>query len=111
MRSLNNNLEKTFGIKRLKALGATTFARTTDPADAEGWMNVLEKCFKVMRCLDDRKVELATFLLKKEADYWWRTFESQYHDTNEINWNEFKNAFYEKYYPRSYKDAKRSEFL
>jgi len=61
----------------LKALGATIFEGTVDPAEAEAWLNLLEKCYRVMRCPNDRKVELAVFLLQKGAEDWWRVVESR----------------------------------
>ncbi|KAA0063973.1 uncharacterized protein E5676_scaffold1415G00310 [Cucumis melo var. makuwa] len=77
IRSAQSDLEKKFGIERLKALGVATFAGTTNPADAEAWLNLIEKCFRVMRCLEDRKVELAAFLLQNGAKYWWRMEEKR----------------------------------
>lgn len=70
LETVREDHEKKFGIEHLKALGATTFAGTTNLVDTEVW-NRLEKCFRVMRCLEDRKVELATFLLEKRAENWW----------------------------------------
>ena len=55
--STQTDPEKKYGIERLKALGATSFEGTTDPADAEVWLKQIEKCFRVMRCPEDRKVE------------------------------------------------------
>lgn len=49
--------EKKYGIKRFKALGATVFEGTTDPTDAEAWLNQIKK-----------KLELATFLLQKGVE-------------------------------------------
>lgn len=46
MRMLRNDQEKNFKIERLKALGETTFTRTTDPTDVTIWMNTSKKCFK-----------------------------------------------------------------
>ena len=62
------DLEKKYGIERMKALGATPFKGTVDSVEVEAWLTLIEKCFWVMHCLEDRKVELATFLLKKRAE-------------------------------------------
>lgn len=63
--------EKMYGIERLRKLGATIFEGSTDPADAEDWLNMLEKCFDVMiNCPEEWKIRLATFLLEKEANGW-----------------------------------------
>lgn len=59
-------------------LGASTFEETVDPKDAEVWISRLEKCFRVMRCPEDRKVSLAVFLLQKGAKDWWRLAEGRW---------------------------------
>lgn len=64
-----------------------------------------------MQCLEDQKVESATFLLQKEAEDWWRLVENKRGDKNTPYWEEFKKVFQEKYYPKSFYDAKRNEFL
>lgn len=38
--------DKKQNIERLKSLDASVFEGSTDPADAEAWLNLLEKCFK-----------------------------------------------------------------
>lgn len=55
--------EEKYVVERWKALGATTFEGATDPADAEAWLELIEKCFRVIWCLEDCKVELAAFLI------------------------------------------------
>lgn len=111
MKMLIKDPQRNFKIERLKALGATTFVGTTNPADAKIWMDMLEKCFDVMRCPEDRKVRLATLLLQEGASVWWNSVRSKRLGSEITNWSEFKKAFYEEYYPRYYRDAKRSEFL
>ncbi|KAA0063216.1 uncharacterized protein E6C27_scaffold205G00260 [Cucumis melo var. makuwa] len=71
--------QKAYEIERLKKLGATVFEGSTDPADAKNWLNMLEKCFDVMNCPEERKT--------------------------------FKSIFEDKYYPNTYCEAKRDEFL
>ncbi|KAA0041130.1 DNA/RNA polymerases superfamily protein [Cucumis melo var. makuwa] len=71
--------KKAYGIKRLKKLGATVFEGSTDPADIEDWLNMLEKCFDVMNCPKEPKT--------------------------------FRGIFEDKYYPSTYCEAKRDEFL
>ncbi|KAA0051049.1 uncharacterized protein E6C27_scaffold678G00020 [Cucumis melo var. makuwa] len=78
-RAKSNDPEKAYGIERLKKLGATVFEGSTDPVDAENWLNMLEKCFDVMKCPEDRKT--------------------------------FRGIFEDKYYPSTYCEAKRDEFL
>ncbi|XP_050941949.1 uncharacterized protein LOC127149836 [Cucumis melo] len=103
--------EKAYGIERLKKLGATVFEGSTDPADAENWLNMLEKCFDVMNCPEERKVRLATFLLQKEAEGWWKSILARRSDAHALDWQTFRGIFEDKYYPSTYCEAKRDEFL
>ncbi|KAA0035024.1 hypothetical protein E5676_scaffold155G00590 [Cucumis melo var. makuwa] len=64
-------VNKRFGIERLKALGATTFEGTTNPANVEKWLSLIEKYFGVMKCSVERGVKLATILLQGSVEDWW----------------------------------------
>ena len=98
-------------MERFKALGAIVFEGTTDLADAKVWLNQVEKCFRVMRYPEDRKLELATFMFQKGAGDWWRLIENRRGDAESLTWTDFRNTFQDKYYPRSFCHAKRKEFL
>ena len=69
---------KRYGIERLKALGATPFVGTTNPADAELWLRTLEKCFDVTECPEEKRAKSAMFLLQQGAEDWWQTTKSHY---------------------------------
>ncbi|KAA0037886.1 Gag protease polyprotein-like protein [Cucumis melo var. makuwa] len=69
--------KKAYGIERLKKLGATVFEGSTDPADVENWLNMLEK----------------------------RS------DARALDWQTFRGIFKDKYYPSTYCETKRDEFL
>ncbi|KAA0041492.1 Gag protease polyprotein [Cucumis melo var. makuwa] len=103
--------EKAYGIERLKKLRATVFEGSTDPPDAENWLNMLEKCFDVMNCPEERKVRLTTFLLQKEAEGWWKSILARCSDTRALDWQTFRGIFEDKYYPSTYCKAKRDEFM
>ncbi|KAL0551602.1 hypothetical protein IC582_010691 [Cucumis melo] len=72
---------------------------------------MLEKCFDVMNCLEERKVRLATFLLQKEAEGWWKSILARRSDARALDWQTFRGIFEDKYYPSTYCEAKRDEFL
>ncbi|KAL0548783.1 hypothetical protein IC582_013255 [Cucumis melo] len=72
---------------------------------------MLEKCFDVMNCLEERKVRLATFLLQKEAKGWWKSILARRSDARALDWQTFRGIFEDKYYPSTYCEAKRDEFL
>ena len=75
--------------------------------DAEAWLTLIEKCFRVMRCLEHRNVELAIFLLQIGAEDWWRITESRRGATGDISWDDLKRHSL----ISSIHDPKQSEFL
>ncbi|KAA0036813.1 DNA/RNA polymerases superfamily protein [Cucumis melo var. makuwa] len=95
IRSAQSDPEKKYGFERLKALGATTFAGTTNPTDVEAWLTLIEKCFRVTRYLEDRKVELAAFLLQNDAEDWWRMEESRRRTTGTMTVAEYEKKYTE----------------
>lgn len=64
-----------------------------------------------MRCPEERKLELATFLLQKGVEDWWRLVEIRRGDVEALTWDDFKKASQDKYYRWSFCDANRNEFL
>ena len=62
----NQIQKKKYSKEILKALGATIFEGTVDPAEAEAWLNLLEKCYRVMRCPDDRKENCQCFFVSTD---------------------------------------------
>ncbi|XP_016900338.1 uncharacterized protein LOC107990863 [Cucumis melo] len=106
-----SDLEKAYGIERLKKLGAIVFEGSIDPADAEEWCNMLEKCFNVMNYPEEWKVRLATSLLLNEAEGWWKSILARCSDACTLNWQTFRGTVKDKYYPNTYCEAKRDEFL
>ncbi|XP_028097058.1 uncharacterized protein LOC114296928 [Camellia sinensis] len=84
-----------------------TFQGGLEPLKAEAWILETEKLFEVFPCSEAQKVFLATFTLQEEARRWWMLIR----DTNNtITWAQFKEAFYDKYFPQCIQDRKVSEF-
>ncbi|TYK18765.1 gag/pol protein [Cucumis melo var. makuwa] len=75
-----SDLEKMYGIERLKKLGATVFEGFTDPANTE-------------------------------VEAWWKSIIVRRNDSRTLDWQTFRGIFEEKYYPTTYYEAKRDEFL
>ncbi|CAL8152261.1 unnamed protein product [Prunus armeniaca] len=71
----------------------------------------MERVFEVMRCPDEDRVQLATFLLKRNVYHWWKTIRRDYADPTSITWVEFRLIFDEQFYPRSYRYAKKNQVL
>ncbi|XP_058103457.1 uncharacterized protein LOC131247029 [Magnolia sinica] len=64
-----------------------------------------------MGCPDHLKVSLATFKVEGEAVNWWETTERAIPEGRAWHWEDFERRFFEKYFPRSYRDEKMFEFL
>ncbi|XP_059645117.1 uncharacterized protein LOC132286748 [Cornus florida] len=90
------------------------FSGTTKLEEAEGWVRRIESIFVVMGATEDQKVNLATFMLKNEASYWWDTTKHLLLTPGEkkaIFWNPFVKSFYEKYFPLIHRKEKEREFI
>ncbi|XP_012571192.1 uncharacterized protein [Cicer arietinum] len=83
-----------------------------DPDKADLWLQEIKKIFEILHCLDNAKVEYATYLMIGEAEYWWRGAKKMM-ETNheELTWEAFKNKFLEKYFPKSARVEKEAQFL
>ncbi|XP_059626960.1 uncharacterized protein LOC132269722 [Cornus florida] len=82
--------------------------------EAEGWVRKMEFIFAIMNASEDKKVNLATFMFKDEASYWWETTKHLLHTLGErevIFWNPFVKAFYEKYFPPVYRKQMERKFI
>ncbi|GKV51438.1 hypothetical protein SLEP1_g58096 [Rubroshorea leprosula] len=58
-------------VKQFQNTNPPSFKGVPDPDVAESWVKKLEKMFKLLKCTDGQKVELAVFPLEGEADDWW----------------------------------------
>ncbi|BBH02493.1 hypothetical protein Prudu_013073 [Prunus dulcis] len=98
-------------IKRVKELGANEFHGSADPAEADAWLTDVERIFEVLQCPDRDRVRLAAFLLKGNAYHWWKAVRRGYANPAVLTWEEFQRVFFDQFYPHSYKNEKKSEFL
>ncbi|GKU88786.1 hypothetical protein SLEP1_g3007 [Rubroshorea leprosula] len=60
-------------VKQFQNMNLPSFKGVPDPDVAESWVKNLEKMFKLLKCTDGQKVELAVSTLEGEADDWWTT--------------------------------------
>ncbi|KAI5345183.1 hypothetical protein L3X38_013060 [Prunus dulcis] len=98
-------------IKRVKELGANEFHGSADPAEADAWLTDVERIFEVLQCPDRDRVRLAAFLLKGNAYHWRKAVRRGYANPAVLTWEEFQRVFFDQFYPHSYKNEKKSEFL
>ncbi|TYK16488.1 putative Gag-pol protein [Cucumis melo var. makuwa] len=55
--------------------------------------------------------ESSTPRVQKEAEGWWKSILARLSDARTLDWQTFKGIFEDKYYPSTYYEAKRDEFL
>jgi len=78
---------------------------TVDPKVMLEWVDQVESLFTVHETPEQKKVEIATFYLRKEASKWWRQVRTA------CSWEEFKKMLDDRFYPEALKELKVQEFL
>ena len=59
-------------FERFRRMRAPDFEGSTDPLVADEWMSEMKKIFNFMNISEIEKVICASFVLKKDARYWWQ---------------------------------------
>ncbi|XP_020201827.1 uncharacterized protein LOC109787690 [Cajanus cajan] len=89
-----------------------TFKGGYDPDVAMNWLMEIEKIFNATECPLAQKVRLATFMLTADAHFWWEGALQRMIDGGvQLNWDNFKRVFLEKYFPDDVRSQKEVEFL
>ena len=83
--------------ERFRRARAPEFEGSYDPLVADEWLAQMERIFNFMGLTDFEKVKCASFVLMKEARYWWDTV-AQRKDVRQMAWAEFMEEFKEKYF-------------
>ena len=76
-------------FKDFKLVGPPEFSGSTDPIEAQTWIEEMEKVFDVARVAEEQKTSFATFMLKGEASYWWKANKGRAGE-GVITWEKFK---------------------
>ncbi|XP_043694524.1 uncharacterized protein LOC122645264 [Telopea speciosissima] len=72
----------------------------------------MEKTLTMIDCTEDYKMWCAAYMLKGEANDWWRSTEPNLVVTHpNLTWEQFKEAFFENYFPKSYRERKVAKFM
>ncbi|MQL71610.1 hypothetical protein Taro_003946, partial [Colocasia esculenta] len=100
-------------MERFKRMTPPSFKEESDPLMAESWLRETEKIFRAIRCPDEDKVTLATYMLQERADVWWSSlhrtsFEDEVVD---VTWDAFVRLFQAKFVPEHIQDKMEQEFL
>ena len=75
--------------ERFRKQGPPIFEGITNPLVAEEWMRSMETIFEFMQLNDHEKVSCATYMLRKDAHYWWDIMR-QGRDPAQMLWTEFQ---------------------
>ncbi|MQL85809.1 hypothetical protein Taro_018334 [Colocasia esculenta] len=100
-------------MERFKRMLPPSFKGENDPLLAESWMREIEKIFRAIRCAEDDKVTLATYMLQERADVWWSSLlRTRFEDgAVEVGWDAFVRLFRAKFVPEHIQDKMEQEFL
>ncbi|GAB2287191.1 hypothetical protein Dimus_039809 [Dionaea muscipula] len=94
-------------MREFQRLNPPTFDGAVDPLEAEEWLEQVTQILDTLQIMEeDLRVSFATFQLRGDARHWWRLTSQMVGS----DWEDFREAFLEKYIPESARDALREEF-
>ncbi|GFY97147.1 hypothetical protein Acr_11g0014530 [Actinidia rufa] len=100
-------MESVAVVRQFLKLKPPTFKGGMDPVKANDWILAMEKNFRLLRCGEQQKVEIGSYLLAGEASRWWNLKGVR---EPGMDWARFKVIFREKFVTRAVQNAKCSEF-
>ena len=90
-------------------MGAKPYDGNGDPEVAWSWLDIINKIYGVMGCIDDQRVPFSSFLMEDRAKDWWDVMDRR--DPDGISWDQFQQEFTGRFFPQSHKDLKIEEFF
>ena len=87
-------------IKDFKALVPPVFRGGINFLEAEHWLKEVKKILDVLEVPEERRVSLASFMLRDEADSWWDMVKRT-HDVPHMGWTQFEELPLAKYFPEA----------
>ncbi|XP_040996115.1 uncharacterized protein LOC121242296 [Juglans microcarpa x Juglans regia] len=99
-------------IEQFNQMHPPTFDGRGDPTLAEDWIKDIEEILRVLNCTDRQKVLYSAFKLTGEAKRWWiseRTIREA-DGRGVVSWLHFKQIFFDRFFPRSIRDARAKDF-
>ncbi|XP_073153181.1 uncharacterized protein [Henckelia pumila] len=98
-------------LKRFQSFKPPTLKGTENSVECESWVEDIEDLFESLDYADDRRVKLVIHQLHEVAKVWWiSTQRSLEHRGTVITWDVFKTAFYQRFFPISYRKEKGAKF-
>ncbi|KAL5541347.1 hypothetical protein UlMin_045674 [Ulmus minor] len=96
--------------ERFRRMKPDEFEGSSDPLVAEEWLSSIQTILDFMHLNEREKVLCATYVLKKDARYWWETVKMR-RNVQDMTWDEFIAEFNQKYYNRMAMRAQQNEFI
>ncbi|XP_021721938.1 putative uncharacterized protein DDB_G0286901 [Chenopodium quinoa] len=106
----NDNDHQAAMAKKLAALKLPLFMGKEDPMLVENWVREFENIFTAAGTPDAQKVDQATFYLREAAEIWWENEGATIRAQQNFNWEAFKKAIRDHFFPEHIKRQKYSEF-
>ena len=97
-------------LKDFMAFRPLVFHGGTDAVTIENWMLSIKKHLCSIGCIEDRQVQLSTFLFRGDAKRWWETARQRF-GNREPTWVKFQQVFNEAYRSAWVKEQKVYEFI
>ncbi|XP_059590466.1 uncharacterized protein LOC132253091 [Vitis vinifera] len=97
-------------IREFKALNPPSFRGGPNFLEAENWMKEIKKILDVMAVPEERRVSLASFMLRDEADNWWDMIKTT-QDVTKMVWMQFEELLLCNYFPEAVRRQKRAKFI
>ncbi|KAF3771469.1 hypothetical protein EJ110_NYTH60339 [Nymphaea thermarum] len=79
---------------------------------AKDWIEEVERIFRLLKVPEEDRVNYGSYLLKGDAKNWWQsTSEIRFAGQESITWKQYKDSFFNTYFPVYARDKKMQEFL
>jgi hypothetical protein len=78
--------------------------------DADDWLKTIEKKLQIVQCNNCENVLFASHQLESSAADWWDAYVEAHEESENINWQEFKNSFRSHHVPLGVMKLKKKEF-
>ncbi|XP_038876366.1 uncharacterized protein LOC120068804 [Benincasa hispida] len=97
-------------IREFKKFNSSTFdGSSVDPIIAENWITEIETIFHHTNIPEEQKVNCVTFVLRGDTKFWWESTQRKIKGL--VSWQQFNQAFYNKYFHLKVRYQKEVEFL
>jgi hypothetical protein len=105
----HNEKRKVDYLEKFMRQNPPNFIGTETSEAAEDWVFTMEKIFEAIQCPDEKKVVLATYIFRDEAEQWWRTTRNM--ATDVYTWEDFIEIFLDRFFPEFEREQRKKEFL